>query len=224
LTASREEIFAALSSFAGRHDLPLYCFGYLDESIKAGFPRVIDCGFVSFWHHKLRLDTFPTMIGVAPLETRADRETQDFINGKSDVKLVDFIGFGHPCVCSYALPYVDTDLTVGTKVENTKDAWSAALEEVYASKWKDIAREQEIVISSRDVEVFVEGSWLQAIRKVQMPSPVSISRLRDARSLSLREEAHAILSAVVTATPRLRKLRSYFPKRFRTAVKRLLNS
>jgi hypothetical protein len=224
LTTSRREVFEALSAFAKRHELPIYCFGYLDESFRAMLPRVIDCGFVSFWHHKLILASYPSMIGVAPLETHADRETQDFINGKSDVKLVDFVGFGHPCVCSQALAYVDTDLAVGTKVENTKDAWTAGLEEMYASKWRDITREQEVVMSSRDIEVIALGRWFQAIRTVQMASPVSLKQLKQTLGQSLRLEAFGILSAVFGASPRLGRLKSHVPKSIRSGVKRFLTT
>ncbi len=34
----------------------------------------------------------------------------DFVNAKSDIKLVDYVGYGHCCVCSNAAPYADTDL------------------------------------------------------------------------------------------------------------------
>jgi len=222
LTTSREDVFEALSTFARRHNLPIYCFGYPDDSFRERFPHVIDCGFVSFWEHKLRLATYPTMIGIAPLETHADQETLDFINGKSDLKLLDFVGFGHPCVCSNALPYRDTDLAVGARVENTKEAWSSALEDVYASKWRDIALEQEIVISSRGMESLAAGAWLHAIRNVQLASPVSVRQLERARTHPLREEALAILTAMFEAAPRLRSLKSHVPKQFRTAARQML--
>jgi hypothetical protein len=222
LTTSRESVFEAFVTFATRHELPIYCFGYVDDSLKARFPRVIDCGFVSFWHHKFLLLTYPTMIGVAPLETHADRETLDFINGKSDIKLVDFVGFGHACVCSQAPPYVDTDLAVGTKVENTAEAWIDGLEEIYAGKWKNIAREQETVIANRSMEVLAAGSWLQAIHQGRMESPISVNRLMQPKAKSVRGEAFAVLKAGITASPRLLRLKTYVPRPLRSAVKRFL--
>jgi hypothetical protein len=164
------------------------------------------------------------MIGVAPLETQCDQETLDFINGKSDLKLVDFVGFGHPCVCSNAPPYVDTDLPVGTKVENSEDAWTAGLEDVYASKWRDITREQEVVISSRDMGVLAPGSWLQAIRKVELPSSVSVRTLRQVLFKSVRREMMDALSAALGVSPRLRKFNSQMPRPFKTMLRRFLTS
>ena len=222
LTTSRREVYGALTEFAGRHDLPLHCFGYLEDSVKAKFPRVIDYGFVSFWHHKLILANQRPLIGVAPLETRADGQTQDFINAKSDLKLIDFVGFGHPCVCSRAIPYLDTDLRVGTKVENTYEAWIEGLEETYASKWMDIESEQELVAASRDMTALAPKTWLPAIVESRLATPVSVRQFARSRPYSLGRAAHRVLSSSFRAFPMLRKVRSWVPGRLRSGVKRLL--
>jgi hypothetical protein len=222
LTTSRREVFEALTEFAGRHDLPLHCFGYMEDVVKERFPRVIDYGFVSFWHHKLILANHRALIGVAPLETRADGETQDFINAKSDLKLIDFVGFGHPCVCSSATPYVDTDLRVGTKVENTFEAWLEGLEQTYASRWMDIKSEQELVVGSRDMTVLGPKTWLGAIAETRLAAPVSVKQFERSRPYSLRRTAHRVLSSSLRAFPLLRRVHSWVPGRFRSEVKRLL--
>ncbi len=222
LTTSREEVLDALTAFARRHDLPLHCFGYMKESVKERFSRVIDYGFVSFWHHKLLLANHRTLIGVAPLETRADRETQDFINAKSDLKLIDFVGFGHPCVCSHALPYVDTDLKVGTKVENTVEAWTEGLEQTYASRWMDIGSEQELVVGSRDMAVLAPKTWLRTIAETRLEAPVSVKQFVQSRPYSLRRTAHGVLSSALRTFPLLRRVRSWVPGRFRAELRRLL--
>ena len=224
LTNSREAVIGALTRFAKRHDLPVYCFGYLGNSFTSELPRVVDCGFISFWHYKALFAAYPLMIGVAPLETQCDPETLDFINGKSDVKLIDFVGFGHPCVYSDAPPYIDADLPVGIKAENTEEAWAAALEEAYASKWRDIAREQEAVISCRDMAVLAQRGWLQAIRNVQQPSLVSVRTLRQALHSSVRKEVRAVIYAALETSPRLRGFSSKVPRSFKTMLKRFLAS
>ena len=222
LTSSHEAVFGALSSFAGRHDLPLYCFGYMEDSVRARFRRVVDHGFASFWHHKLLLATHPAMIGVAPLETRADLRTLDFINAKSDIKLVDFVGFGHPCVCSHAPPYVDTDLDVGIKVENTGESWTEGLEHAYESGWMQIACEQENVIGLREMRVLAQKAWLQAILKAQLPEPVSVGQFQQSLPISLRRRAFAFLSSACRSSPLLGKLKSRVPNGVRAEMRRLL--
>lgn len=223
LTTSFDAVLDAIALFATRHDLPIYCFGYSGDSFRQRFPRLVDCGFVSFWHHKLLLAAYPTMIGVAPLETHADQETQDFINGKSDLKLVDFVGFGHPCVCSQAAPYVDTDLHVGTRVENTKSAWIEGLEEVYASNWTNIAREQETVISCRDMKTLAHDYWLPSISKVRMPEPLSVNDLRKGRVFRMRHKTVTLLQAGFNSSPLLKSIKARVPKRYRSLLKLVLN-
>ncbi len=223
LTTSFDAVLDAVSLFARRHDLPIYCFGYSGDSFRQRFPRLIDCGFVSFWHHKLLLAVYPSLIGVAPLETAADQETQDFISGKSDLKLVDFVGFGHPCVCSQAAPYVDTDLDVGTRVENTKTAWIEGLEGVYASNWTNMVREQDMVISSRDMKTLAHDYWLPSIRRVQMPSPVAVNDLRGGRVQRMRQKTVTLLQSGFNSNPLLRGIKSRVPKRYRSLLKEFLN-
>ncbi len=48
----------------------------------------------------------------------ADQADLDFINAKSDVKMVEFGGFGHPSIYSDAQPYAGSDLQCGTIVPN----------------------------------------------------------------------------------------------------------
>ncbi len=44
----------------------------------------------------------PALLGIAPLETEGDPDTVEFVSGKSDVKMAEYGGFGHPAVYSAA--------------------------------------------------------------------------------------------------------------------------
>ena len=94
---SRKAIIEALVGFTEKHHLPVYLFGR-EMQMVSRLRRVTDSGLVPYWHYHMLLAAWPPMIGIAPLETEADQETLDFFSGKTDVKMLEFGGFGHPSV------------------------------------------------------------------------------------------------------------------------------
>ncbi|OGM17674.1 hypothetical protein A2V61_04190, partial [Candidatus Woesebacteria bacterium RBG_19FT_COMBO_47_8] len=131
LTNSYDPVMGAVAEFSERRGLPVYYFGKETEKVRARFRRLTSLGLVPYWHYHALLAALPPMIGLAPLETKADPETLDFISGKSDIKMLEFGGHGHPGVYSNAPPYVDTDLQAGVVVDNTFAAWREGLDAVY---------------------------------------------------------------------------------------------
>ena len=128
-------------------------------------------GHLGYWEYQARLSAWPTLLGVCPLETRADEETLRFVRGKSDVKLVDFAGHGHPAVYSRSDPYMDTDLRAGLLVENDEHAWTAALEELLAEGWRAAGREQALVCERRDALKVAREGWLPALETARSAAP-----------------------------------------------------
>jgi hypothetical protein len=178
LSASREAVVNAISRFAQKNDLTVYCSGIVDEDIKNTFQKIIDLGNVPYWQHKAVLASLPVMIGVAPLETKANRATLDFINGKSDLKMTEFGGFGHPGVYSRAQPYLDTDLHTGVLVANAEDAWLDGLEFIYRQGWRQIAIEQRHIIELRHMDRLTRECWRRAIEPVILQRPLSGKELK----------------------------------------------
>jgi hypothetical protein len=168
LIQSREGIVGAVRKFSEKYDLPVYCFGHLHGPIAGEIRNLVQLGVLPFFHHKALLGSFPPMIGIAPLETMADQADLDFINAKSDVKMVEFGGFGHPAVYSNAQPYADTDLQCGTIVPNDESSWFDAMEIIYKEKWKDLDREQAGVIEARNMDRIASNYWCEAIRKARL--------------------------------------------------------
>jgi hypothetical protein len=191
LTTSREPVVKAIARFARKNDLTLYSSGFLDDEIKSAFRNIIDLGKVSYWHHKAVSASLPLMIGVAPLETQADRETLDFINGKSDVKMVEFGGFGHPGVYSQAPPYWDTDLQTGVLVENTEPGWLDGLEVIFRQGWRQTAQEQRHIIQLRHMDRMTRECWSQAIAPVILERPISGKELKQWTYGNLRDRLRA---------------------------------
>jgi len=191
LTTSRESVVKAIARFAQNHDLTVYCSGILNDEIKGAFRKIIDLGKVSYWHHKAVFASLPAMIGVAPLETQADRETLDFINGKSDVKMVEFGGLGHPGVYSQAPPYEDTDLQTGVLVANTEDAWLDGLEAIFRQGWQQIAQEQRNIIQLRHMDRLTRQCWSRALEPVILERPLSGKELKPLESRSFADRVMA---------------------------------
>ncbi|MGO9121796.1 MAG: hypothetical protein ACLQPD_29815 [Desulfomonilaceae bacterium] len=170
LVESQAEILSAIAHFSEQHHLPIHYFGPKNRLIESYFPTMSAFGLVGFWQYHTILTSLPPMIGLAPLETQADEATIDFINGKSDIKMLDFGGLGHPGVYSKAAPYVDTDIHTGLVVDNRAEDWRAALEEIYSHLWKSLDAEQAEIMKSRNMDRVAEGHWLEALRKSRLPN------------------------------------------------------
>lgn len=175
LTESREAVLGALREFAAGTGLPLYYFGPPPEVLGDGVSKLlgptIGCGYVGFWQYHSLLAAWPSMIGVAPLETAGDAATLDFVAGKSDVKMVEFGGFGHPTVYSRAVPFVDTDLEAGVLTENTRQGWLAALSEIREDGWRKAPEEQSAVAATRALEKVARENWREALLRARLPEP-----------------------------------------------------
>ena len=142
---------------------------------------VVACGYLDFWRYHAALAAWPSMIGVAPLETVGDPMTLDFVAAKSDVKMVEYAGFGHPAVYSDAPPYADTSLRAGALSTNTAAGWTQALEGILEKGWQRAELEQAAATAARSLERVAREGWAPALRKVALLEPRSASELLDRR-------------------------------------------
>lgn len=182
LTRSQTAVLSAACSVARRHELPITYVGTPSPELarlaaRQGV-RLVALGHLDYWHYHTRLATWPTLLGVCPLETQADDETLKFIRGKSDVKMVEFAGRGHPAVYSRAEPYVDTDLRAGLLADNDERAWVEALENILAGGWRAAAGEQAQVCERRAADRVARECWLPALHQARLKAPLSGQELR----------------------------------------------
>lgn len=199
LTESAEEVLTAIGDFGARHALPICYFGPRLEGLSPQAVRalrsVVPAGEMPLGHYHTALASLPAMLAVAPLETRGDPSTLEFVSGKSDVKMVEYGGFGHPGVYSDAAPYADSDLECGQLAANTYEAWSIALERACDSGWRLAGEELAAVRARREISSVAERHWAAAIDAAQNGSPVEcrdIARIVDrigARVRSVRSRA-----------------------------------
>ena len=169
LMDSAPDVLRAIRDFSERYELPVYAAGVFTDEQRGIFKDLVEFGKMDFWQHKAMLASLPTMIAVCPLETVADGQTLDFIAGKSDLKMVEFGGFGHPGVYSDAPPYAESDLQTGVVAENTYEAWSEALEFLYTEGYKKAAVEARRIREKRNADTIARDHWMPLLEKAYLP-------------------------------------------------------
>jgi hypothetical protein len=192
LDASRHEILTAIVDGARRHHVPLWVLGELPRGLRelaAGVGARLQTLRPRTWEDYHRaLAGEPTLLGAAPLETRGDPDTVEFVSGKSDVKMVEFGGFGHPAVYSDAAPYAGSDLSCGALAANDAESWTAAIDRLMTDGWRAAADEARDVRERRDLALVARTRWWPAIEAARLEEPV-----RAAELFSGLDRAHARL-------------------------------
>ncbi len=173
LFASLAPFVTAVRQFIQRHDLRLYHVGTPFSGMESWGHRVISLGRIPFWHYHFLLASSPPLIGLAPLETVGDKDTLEFIRGKSDIKMVSYGGFGHPSLYSDAPPYTDSDIRAGLVIKNTFESWRDGLETVFNEAWRRLDIDQRSIIARRHIDTIVQENWYEALERVKLDKPVS---------------------------------------------------
>lgn len=185
LTTSREAVIRAVEEFSRKYELPIVLVGrnVLD---RPQFAHQVVMGEIDLTRNLQLLESSPTSIGVAPLETVADQETLDFVAGKSDLKILLFAGYGHPGVYSAAPSYTDSPLQLHRSlVKNSYSEWTEALEYQYREGWSHISEQTRLVQEARNTDRVARGSWAPAIEAVRLVKPFRGSELYEAFMNSL---------------------------------------
>ncbi len=172
LFANRASFTAAVRQFIERYDLPLYHVGTPFSGLESQGGRVISLGRLPFWQYHFLLASMPPLIGLAPLETAGDKDTLEFIRGKSDIKMVAYGGFGHPSLYSNAAPYTDTDIKAGLIVENSFTSWRDGLETAFRESWRTLDVEQRNITAKRHIDVIARDNWYIALEKAALDQPI----------------------------------------------------
>lgn len=173
LTDSLNTIVKAVGDFAQKYNLPVILIGkkVLQEM---NLPNQVIMGEIDFTANLQLLEQYPTSIGIAPLETSTDKETCDFIAGKSDLKMLLFTGFGHPGVYSASPPYEDSPFRdCGMLVSNTYEDWFHALEYQYHTGWKNVFPYALNIQKERDIHQIARDNWMPAIERCRLDKPMS---------------------------------------------------
>ncbi|GAC1348038.1 MAG: hypothetical protein NVSMB18_34960 [Acetobacteraceae bacterium] len=179
LTGSRAEVERAVRDFCLAHRLRLVCLGVNPPPILAQSEVEIEHpGLLSYNAYLATLRRLAPAILVCPLETGADGPTQDFVDGKSDVKVMEARLCGLVGVFSRARPYRDSDLAPAIVCDNTYDSWLDGLDRAAracrrppaAGPWPE----------HRAADRLGPIPWAEALARARLPAPLPLSDVLDA--------------------------------------------
>ena len=184
LTTSRAPFFKAINSFTKSRRIPVFYIGTGANNFPELECDIYETGFLSYSDYRRFLHN-ENVLAVAPLDTHADALTQEFINCKSDIKMVEFASFGVPALYSEAVPYSDSPLDAGPLVD-CSDAKSIIdrLDELYDNPCQYSQKAYENVLEHRLADDVVARSWALAIDRVRFPVGIPFDALMEKFAIS----------------------------------------
>lgn len=196
LTASRTAFFSAVNKFCTARDMPVLYIGTYANTFKELNCDVISTGFLEYNNYRSFLRN-ENVVAIAPLDTHADYVTQQFIDCKSDIKLVEMGAAGVPGVFSKAAPYSDSPLEVGPLVDcaDTK-AILDALDHVCGNTDILARVAGESVAAHRIADTAVVDTWARAVDAARLPNPVDLTTILSlfVQSRSAQSPGYALVS------------------------------
>lgn len=183
LTGAYLGIVRAIRDFCLAHGLKLVCIGAPppDLVLEAGVATE-HLGMMAYAAYLDRLRGLAPAILVAPLDTGADPVTQDFIDGKSDIKVLEAMTTGLVGVFSDARAYRDTGLPVPILCQNDHAGWLAGLDQARRLCLHGTPRTP--IPDDRMASGVGLQAWADALGRVRLRHPVRLSHLQHALSLT----------------------------------------
>ena len=138
----------AIASAANDIGLRAILIGRFSDRIQSLFRQISYMPKLAFADYRRFLATVNETIAVAPLPIHSESH-EAFINSKSDIKVVDFLGHGIPAVYSAAWPYRKSDLVPVPLVANEPHAWREAITAVAAQPGRYIDADRVAAVHRR---------------------------------------------------------------------------
>lgn len=183
LTGAYVGIVRAIRDFCLAHGLKLVCIGAPPPGLIRESAAVVEhLGMMPYAAYLDRLRGLAPGILVAPLDTGADPVTQDFIDGKSDIKVLEAMTTGLVGVFSDARAYRDTDLPVPIRCPNDHAGWLAGLDQARRLCLDGTPRNP--IPDDRMASGIGLQSWADALDRVRLRHPMRLSQLQHALSLT----------------------------------------
>ncbi len=193
LTQSRLAIVKAIRDFCLAHDLKLACLGAEPPDLIAESDvDVVHVRQVPYGSYLSLLRSFAPGIMACPLETDADTGTADFIQAKSDIKMLEALAGGLVGVFSRAYPYTESNLPQPILCENTYRGWMEAL----GQAWQQCGQPavHQTIPPNRHASATGAQPWMDAINLVRLPNPLTSGQFRDAVGMLRGRYGKALLS------------------------------
>ncbi len=171
LAGSRREVERAVRDFCRLHGLGLLCIGAAPPpAFAAAGLRVEHVPLLPYPAYLARLRAAAPGILVGPLETEGDAATQAFVDGKSDIKVIEAGLAGLVGVWSRALPYADSDLDPAILCDNSYEGWRDGLARAREACWTAQARAWPV---RRDAVATGLRPWATAVARARTELPAA---------------------------------------------------
>jgi hypothetical protein len=193
LTQSRVPILKAIRDFCMAYALKLVCIGAPPADLLAESGIEIEhIAAMPYGEYLFMLRSLAPAILVCPLETHADPVTQDFVNAKSDIKILESLAAGLVGVFSRSPPYQDTDLPAPILCENNYKAWFEGLMTAWQSSAESNA--MNTVPDTRIAALLGAEPWREALGRAAMAEPLPYQDFESAVMLLRGRLGRRILS------------------------------
>jgi len=177
LTKSMKSFKGAVQTFSRAKQLPIIYIGPGVNDFSGFDAPVHSTGMLRYEQYRDYIRQHKLM-AVAALEGHADKQTQDFINSKSDIKMVEFGSTGVPAVYADVAPYRETPLCAGPLADIwDEEALVDSLEDVYANADKWRAQASESVAAHRMADDVVGETWFLAIQTMRLNVPFDLAEV-----------------------------------------------
>ncbi len=188
LTGARDPVIRAVRDHCLAHGLKLVAIGAPPPPAFAAAGLQVDAvGMLPHAAYREHLRGLSPAILVCPLETEGDPGTQDFVDGKSDIKLIEALSCGLVAVVSRAHPYLDSDLATPILCDNTYESWLDGLDAARAAcqspapppDWPE----------DRDSAGQGLAPWAAALEAARLPAPLALADVYAAMDAARAMEA-----------------------------------
>lgn len=175
LTRSRDSFCDAIERFVIGRSLDVFMIGSDIKEFGRLGGKVRRAGMLDYFTYTnvIRQNNF---IGIAPLEGLADPITQEFVDSKSDVKMVEFGSSGVPSVFAKVAPYLDTPLEGGVLADmGDADGILDALERVYLDGSRIGLHAADSVQDNRLALSCAPLTWFKAVEAGIMSNSINLA-------------------------------------------------
>jgi hypothetical protein len=177
LTTSHDGFVRGVKSFIDRRNLPLVYIGSNVNDLSALSVGIQTMGMLDYRTYRDVLRRQNAM-AIVPLEGCGDPTTQEFVDCKSDIKMVEFGSVGVPAVYADVAPYRDTPLICGPLVDMSDDrAVAEALEAVFRESSAVKTTAEKSVRQHRLALTSVSETWFRAVEAGRLSQPLSLEYL-----------------------------------------------
>jgi glycosyltransferase involved in cell wall biosynthesis/SAM-dependent methyltransferase len=169
------EILGAINEFSQKYTLPVYCQGEFPGEILGKIKSHVYPHFPGGTDPAEFFQARGPLLGIAPVKKDLENDAASAV--LSDIRMVEFGGFGIAGVYSASRPYCESDIRTGRVVDNTYENWLAALEELYNGGYTEERKNVQQIREKRSIDRIARECWWPALGNAILKEPVPVSAL-----------------------------------------------